>query len=91
VTLVDAFSAIGLPRAQSPRVTKAAAALRRLAIFWLVCAATGFAAAAALALLLSLAVDDRPTWRRPMAQPVARLMERLQSHPHNTLDAMIGE
>ena len=36
---------------------------RRLAIFWLVCAATGFVAAAGVALLLSMAIDHRLSWK----------------------------
>jgi hypothetical protein len=63
------------------------AALQRLAIFWLICAATGFAAAASMAFLLSLAIDHRLTWRGAAPIPIARLFERLQSRPHDTLDA----
>jgi len=55
--------------------------LRQLAIFWLVCAATGFAAAASVALLLSLAIDHRLSWMRPAPIPLARVLERLQPHP----------
>jgi len=64
--------------------------LRRLAIFWLVCAATGFAAAVGLALLLSMAIDHRLTWKRPAPIPIARSLEKLQTHPHETLNAWIG-
>jgi hypothetical protein len=66
---------------------EAAATLRQLAIFWLVCAATGFAAAAGLAFVLSLAIDHRLTWQRPVPIPIARVFESLQPHPHETLDA----
>jgi hypothetical protein len=61
--------------------------LRRLAIFWLVCAATGFAAAAGVAFVLSLAIDHRLTWQRPVPIPIARVLEYLQAHPHETLGA----
>jgi hypothetical protein len=64
--------------------------LRRLAIFWLVCAATGFAAAAGMAFLLSLAIDNRLTWRQPAPIPIARVLERFQTHPHETLDALVS-
>jgi hypothetical protein len=64
--------------------------LRRLAIFWLVCAATGFAAAASMAVLLSMAIDHRLTWRRPVPVPIASVLERLQPHPRETLNAGLG-
>jgi hypothetical protein len=64
--------------------------LRRLAIFWLLCAATGFAAAAGMALLLSMAIDHRLTWRGPAPVPVAKALERLQTHPRETLNAWIS-
>jgi len=64
--------------------------LRRLAIFWLVCAATGFTVAAGLALLLSMAIDHRLAWKRPSPIPIARALEKLQTHPHETLNAWIG-
>ena len=63
--------------------------MRRLALFWLVCAATGFAAAASVAFLLGMAIDHRLAWRRPMPMPIAHLFERFQPHPHDTLDAML--
>jgi hypothetical protein len=63
--------------------------LRRLAIFWLVCAAAGFAVAAGMALLLSMAIDHRFTWKRPAPIPIARALENLQTHPHETLNAWI--
>ena len=55
--------------------------MQRLAIFWLVCAATGFAAAMSVAFLLSLAIDNRLTWTRPAPIPIAKALERLQTHP----------
>jgi hypothetical protein len=64
--------------------------LKRLAIFWLVCAATGFAAAMGVALLLSMAIDRRLSWKRPAPIPVARALDRLQAHPSETLDAWTG-
>jgi hypothetical protein len=64
-------------------------ALRQLAIFWLVCAATGFAAAVGVAFLLSLAIDNRLTWKRPVPIPIARVLEHLQTQPHETLDAWL--
>jgi len=64
--------------------------LRQLAIFWLVCAATGFVAAAGVALLLSLAIDNHLTWKQPAPIPIARVLERLQTHPHETLDALVA-
>jgi hypothetical protein len=69
---------------------KGGGALRRLAIFWLVCAATGFAAAAGMAFLLALAIDNRLTWKQPTPIPIARVLERLQAHPHETLDALLA-
>jgi len=62
--------------------------LRRLAIFWLVCAATGFAAAAGMAFLLSLAIDNRLTWKQPAPIPIAGMFKHLQAHPHETLNAL---
>jgi hypothetical protein len=64
-----------------------AATLRRLAIFWLICAATGFAAAAGVAFLLSMAIDRRLEWRRPVPVPMAGLLEHLRPHPHERLNA----
>ena len=55
--------------------------MQKLAIFWLVCAATGFAAAVSVAFLLSLAIDNRLTWTRPAPLPIARILDRLQSRP----------
>ncbi len=62
--------------------------MRQLAIFWLVCAAAGFAAAASMAFLLSLAIDHRLTWRRPAPIPIARMLEGLEPHPHDALYAV---
>jgi hypothetical protein len=67
---------------------KGGGALKRLAIFWLFCAATGFVAVAGMAFLLSLAIDNRLTWKQPAPIPIARVLERLQTHPHETLDAL---
>ena len=66
--------------------------MRQLAIFWLVCAAAGFVAAAGVAFLLSLAIDNRLTWK-PAPIPIARVLEHLQTQPHETLDALapVGE
>ena len=63
--------------------------MRQLAIFWLVCAATGFMAAACVAFLLSLAIDNHLTWKQPAPIPIARVLERLQTHPHETLNALV--
>ena len=63
--------------------------MRQLAIFWLVCAATGFMAAVGVAFLLSLAIDNRLSWQRPAPLPIARLLEHLQTQPHETLDAVL--
>ena len=63
--------------------------MRQLAIFWLVCAATGFAAAAGVAFLLGLAIDHRLAWRRPVPMPIAHVLERIQPHPHNTPDGTL--
>lgn len=49
--------------------------MRQLAIFWLVCAAAGFAAAVSMAFLLSLAIDHRLSWKRPAPIPFARVLE----------------
>ena len=56
--------------------------MRRLAIFWLVCAATGFTAAAMAAFVLSLTLDHEAVWRdtSPPA-PVARLLDELRVAP----------
>ena len=59
-------------------------------MFWLVCAATGFVAAAGMALLLSMAIDHRVTLRRLAPLPVAKALESLQTHPRETLNAWIG-
>jgi hypothetical protein len=76
-------------RLRSHSVLRGGGALRQLAIFWLMCAATGFMAAASVAFLLSLAIDNRLTWKRPVPIPIARVLERLQTHPHETLDALM--
>ena len=39
--------------------------MKRLALFWLLCAAIGFAIAAAVAVVLALAVDHSPSNRSP--------------------------
>jgi len=80
----------GLPRAIPRSLRQAAARLKRLAIFWLVCAATGFAAAAGVALLLSVAIDHRLSLKRAAPVPVIKTLERLQKHPRETLNAWIG-
>jgi hypothetical protein len=49
--------------------------LRRLAIFWLACAAAGFLAAVGAAVLLCLALDGAASWRA--SQP--RVVDRDQS------------
>jgi hypothetical protein len=64
--------------------------LRQLAIFWLACAATGFVAAAGMALLLSMAIDHRMTWQRPVPVPIASVLERLQPRPHNQVEAGVN-
>ena len=48
--------------------------MRRLAIFWLACAAIGFLAAIGAAFALSLALDGDGAWRNP--QPAPRLVQR---------------
>jgi hypothetical protein len=48
--------------------------VRRLAIFWLACAAIGFLAAVGAAVALSLALDGAATWRP--APPAPRLVQR---------------
>jgi hypothetical protein len=48
--------------------------VRRLAIFWLACAAIGFLAAVGVAVALSLALDGAATWRA--APPATRLVQR---------------
>jgi hypothetical protein len=48
--------------------------VRRLAIFWLACAAIGFLAAIGAAFALSLAFDGAASWRA--APPPARLVQR---------------
>ncbi len=58
--------------------------MRQLAIFWLVCAAAGFAAAVGMAFLLSLAIDNRLSWKRPVPLPFARVLE-LRREPRNEL------
>jgi elongation factor P hydroxylase len=63
--------------------------VRRLALFWLVCAATGFAAAASVAFLLGMAIDHRLAWRRPVPMPIAHVFERFEPHPRNTIEALL--
>jgi hypothetical protein len=64
--------------------------LRRLAIFWLLCAATGFAAAAGMAFVLSVAIDHETAWRRPTPLPIAGMLERLRPPAHSRRDAEVG-
>jgi hypothetical protein len=63
--------------------------VRRLAYFWLVCAATGFAAAAGVAFLLGIAIDHRLAWRGPAPIPIIHVFKRFPPHAHNTSDAML--
>jgi hypothetical protein len=53
--------------------------VRRLAIFWLACAAIGFLAAVGAAVALSLALDGAATWRT--AAPAPRLVQRKGTAP----------
>jgi hypothetical protein len=54
--------------------------VRRLAIFWLFCAAAGFTVAAMAAFVLSLTLDHEAVWRAtPPPAPVARFLEELQA------------
>jgi hypothetical protein len=56
--------------------------VRRLAIFWLVCATAGFTIAAMAAFVLSLTLDHEAVWRHiPPPAPVARFLEELQVSP----------
>ncbi len=48
--------------------------MRRLAIFWLACAAVGFVAAIGAAFALSLALDGPASWRP--SPPAPRLVQR---------------
>ena len=41
-----------------------------------------------MAFLLSLAIDNRLTWKQPAPIPIAGVFKRLQAHPHETLNAL---
>jgi hypothetical protein len=71
--------------------------VRRLAIFWLACAAIGFLAAVGAAVALSLALDGAATWRA--APPAPRLVQRkgtaapekaIASRPQSLLAPLLG-
>jgi hypothetical protein len=62
--------------------------LKRLALFWLVCAAAGFGAAACLAVLLSLTVDGDAALRRSATDTAATVLE-MRPMPHNSLGSPI--
>jgi hypothetical protein len=47
----------------SPRATFRRLDVKRLALFWLACAAAGFGLAAGIAVMLCLAVDGPGVWR----------------------------
>lgn len=68
--------------------SKSALSVKRLAIFWLICAAAGFAVAAGVAVLLCLAVDNGALLRRAGAIASAREGGRSQREsPRNALNA----
>jgi hypothetical protein len=52
--------------------------VRRLALFWLVCASIGFAVAACAAFVLSLALDHQEIWRQTPPTPIARVLESVR-------------
>jgi hypothetical protein len=54
-------------------------------LFWLACAAIGFAAAACTAFVLSLAIDHQAIWRDTTPAPMARVWGRIR--PHGALSA----
>jgi hypothetical protein len=49
--------------------------LKRLAIFWLVCAAAGFAVAAGAAVVLSLTVDGEAALRHAATDAAGQVLE----------------
>jgi hypothetical protein len=51
-------------------------------LFWLVCAAAGFIAAACAAFVLSLALDHEALWRQAPPSAIARLLEGVWRLPH---------
>jgi hypothetical protein len=55
--------------------------MRRLAIFWLLCAAAGFVVAVVVALALGLAVDNRETLRRSAAAAESRILDQVRRGP----------
>jgi hypothetical protein len=56
--------------------------LKRLALFWLVCVATGFAVAAGAAVLLALTVDGNAAMRRSATDTASQVLE-LRPMPGN--------
>jgi hypothetical protein len=62
--------------------------LKRLALFWLVCALAGFAAVAGVAVLLSLTLDGVGAMRRAEVQPAARALGAPPS-PRNSLKSPV--
>ena len=56
--------------------------MKRLALLWLACAAVGFAVAACVAVLISLAFDRTPAWHGGAIAGAAAP----QGAPHNALD-----
>jgi hypothetical protein len=60
--------------------------LKRLAIFWLVCAAAGFAVAAGTAVVLSLTVDGDAALRRAATDTAVQVLE-LRPVPRGALNA----
>jgi hypothetical protein len=59
--------------------------VRRLAIFWLACAAIGFLAAVGAAVALSLALDGPASWRA--APPAPRVVQRKATAAPETASA----
>ncbi|HVN02618.1 MAG TPA: hypothetical protein VMT68_20625 [Caulobacteraceae bacterium] len=55
--------------------------MRRLALFWLICAATGFAVAAMAAFVLSLTIDHEAIWRETPPTPIAKVLDALNPTP----------
>ena len=64
--------------------------MRRLALFWLVCASVGFAVAACAAFVLSLAIDHQAIWRQTSPTPIARMLDSVRPRPRNGLSGALA-
>jgi len=64
--------------------------VKRLAMFWLACAAVGFLTAIAAAFALSLALDGAPAWRSATAPRMAERSNQAAPRPGGLMAPALG-